>query len=79
LTIVNLLISRANETGNGRSASILARKPPKMNPPYAGCRIAADAGYKVRGVKDARRATLNPSVDKGGGGLQCGLSIATIV
>jgi Fic family protein len=29
-----------------------------MNPPYAGRRVAADAGYKVGDVKDARRALL---------------------
>src|SRR5260221_4768479 len=54
LTIVNLLISGAiGETK--RPASILARKHRKMNPPYAGRRTAADASYKVGGVKEARR------------------------
>ena len=38
-----------------RSAAILARKSGKMNPPYAGCRVATLTGYKVRVVKDARR------------------------
>ncbi|OIQ68680.1 hypothetical protein GALL_497260 [mine drainage metagenome] len=47
-----------NEGGTGRSASILARKPAKMNPPYTGCRIAADATCKVRGVREVRRAIV---------------------
>jgi hypothetical protein len=50
---------RANGGGTERSASILARKPGKLNPPYAGCRIAANAGYKIEGVKEARRTAFN--------------------
>ena len=46
---------RANGGGTERSAGILARKPGKLNPPYAGRRVAADAAYKVSGVKEARR------------------------
>src|SRR3954470_13663849 len=54
LTIVNLFIAgRIRE--RKRSAGILAQKPGKMNPPYAGCRFATVTGYKVRVVKDARR------------------------
>jgi hypothetical protein len=53
LTIVNLLI-RANGGGTERSATILARKPGKMNPPYTGCRTAADATYEVA-VAETRR------------------------
>src|SRR5437764_13444823 len=37
-----------------RSAGILARKPGELNPPYAGGRLAADAGYKGWGVWVAR-------------------------
>jgi hypothetical protein len=55
LTIVNLVISGARIKGTEGSASILARMPGKMNPPYAGRRIAAGGIYKVRVVKDARR------------------------
>src|SRR5882757_9437141 len=55
LTIVNLLISERMEGGTERSTSILARKPGKMNPPYAGRCTAADAEYKICDVKDARR------------------------
>src|SRR5712691_9278835 len=55
LTIVNLLISGANGRGTECSASILARKPGKMNPPYAGRRTAADAAYKIGGAEDARQ------------------------
>jgi hypothetical protein len=56
LTIVNLLISGQMEGGTERSAGILARKPGKMNPPYAGRCTAADAVYKISGVKEARRS-----------------------
>ena len=45
----------ANGRETKRSASILARKHRKMNPPYAGRRTAADAAHKVGGVKVARR------------------------
>src|SRR5260370_1373974 len=54
LTIVNLLISGANGMGTD-SASILARMPGKLNPPYAGRRTAADAAYKISIVKEAGR------------------------
>src|SRR6266849_1045670 len=60
LTIVNLLMSGANERGTERSAGILARMHRKMNPPYAGRRTAADAAYKVGGVKEARRVFRRP-------------------
>src|SRR3954471_14254178 len=48
LTIVNLVIQgqRVSERTE-RSASILARIFGKLNPPYAGCRIAANATYEV--------------------------------
>src|SRR3981081_4046915 len=46
LTIVNLLISGANGRGTERSASILARMPQKMNPPYVRRRTAAEAAYR---------------------------------
>src|SRR6185369_16767230 len=49
------LYCRANEGERERSAGILARKPGKMNPPYAGGRVAAGTGYKVRGATMARR------------------------
>src|SRR4030081_1240384 len=58
LTIVNLLISGASGGGTERSASILARMPQKMNPPYARRRTAAKAAYEVSGVKEARRLAL---------------------
>src|SRR5260370_23063748 len=58
LTIVNLLISERMEGGTERSAGILARKLEKMNPPYAGRRLAAHATYKVGGVSMARRVAL---------------------
>src|SRR6266478_4446566 len=45
----------ANGRGTERSASILARKLGKMNPPYTGRRTAADAPYKISAVKEARR------------------------
>src|SRR5260221_12081739 len=38
-----------------RAASIQAKTKQKTNPPYAGRRTAADASYKVGGVKEARR------------------------
>src|ERR1700722_6608964 len=57
LTIVNLLISGQMEGGTERSAGILARKPDKLNPPYAGCRIAADATYEV-GVAETRQLSM---------------------
>jgi len=44
--------------GTERSAGILARKPGKMNPPYAGRRTAADATYKDGGVTEARRVGI---------------------
>src|SRR5277367_1985690 len=44
-----------------RSAGILARKPGKMNPPYAGGRIAAHAAYKDSDVKVARLCALQLS------------------
>src|SRR5882724_1888442 len=57
LTIVNLVISGAMKGANRgeteRSASILARKPGEMNPPYAGPRVAPNAIYKSA-VKEAR-------------------------
>ena len=37
-----------------RSATILARKPGNLNPPYADASDAADAGYKVGGGMVAR-------------------------
>jgi len=52
LTIVNLFDFGANGRGTERPASILARKPGKMNPPYAGGRTAADAAYKISAVKE---------------------------
>src|ERR1700704_6167514 len=58
LTIANLLISGANGRGTERSASILARMPQKMNPPYVRRRTAAEAAYQVGGVKEARRLAL---------------------
>jgi hypothetical protein len=42
-----------------RSAGILARKRRELNPPCAG-RVAADAGYKVRRVKEARPTHRRP-------------------
>src|ERR1019366_594810 len=48
---------RGKWRGTERSASILARMPGKMNPPYAERRTAADATYKISGVKEARRST----------------------
>src|ERR1700687_3193762 len=41
------LDSGANGGGTERPASILARNPGKMNPPYAGRRTAAEAGYDI--------------------------------
>src|SRR6267378_7175523 len=58
LTIVNLFDFGANGRGTERPASILARKPGKMNPPYAGGRTAADAAYKISAVKEARRSLV---------------------
>ena len=52
----------ANGRGTERSASILARNLRKMNPPYAGRRIAADATYKISVVKEARRPAAFQSV-----------------
>src|SRR5258708_30520679 len=60
LTIVNLVISGANGGGMDRSASILARNVRKMNPPYAGRRIAAEATYKVGAVEVARWSFCRP-------------------
>src|SRR6267154_6036108 len=54
LTIVNLVISGRRIRERERSAGILARKSQELNPPYAGYRDAAGAGYKVSGVTDAR-------------------------
>src|ERR1700722_9694893 len=61
LTIGNLLISGAMERAFSRHsyAGILARTRAKLNPPYAGRRVAAVAGYKVGDVKDARRHKTN--------------------
>ena len=44
----------AMEGERKRSAGILARKPGQLNPPYAGCRDAAGAGYKIRDATVAR-------------------------
>src|SRR5258708_7787952 len=60
LTIVNLVISGANGGGMERSASILARNVRKMNPPYAGRRIAAEATYKDGAVEVARWSFCRP-------------------
>src|SRR6187399_593599 len=61
LTIGNLFISE-QWWGNGkRSAGILARKPDQLNPPYAGCRVAAAAGYKIRDATVARRVLSSPA------------------
>src|SRR6185312_14876618 len=56
LTIVNLFISGRMKGERKRSAGILARKPGQMNPPYAGGRDAAGAGYKIREATVARLA-----------------------
>src|SRR5712671_826666 len=58
LTIVNLFDFGANGRGTERPANILARKPGKMNPPYAGGRTAANAAYKISPVKEARRSLV---------------------
>src|SRR5215471_6258345 len=44
LTIGNLLISGARRKGG--PATILARKSPELNPPYATASLAADTGYR---------------------------------
>src|SRR3569832_2029734 len=54
LTIGNLFVSEQWRMERKRSAGILARKPDQLNPPYAGCRIAAGAGYKNRSKVVAR-------------------------
>src|SRR5438270_10709325 len=54
LTIVNLFISGRMKGERKRSATILARKPAELNPPSAGRRIAAGAGYRVGDVRVAR-------------------------
>src|SRR5260370_5050473 len=64
LTIVNLFISGRMYGERKRSAGILARKPGKLNPPYAGRRVAADTGYKVRAVTEARRGIRPSSLRK---------------
>jgi hypothetical protein len=61
LTIGNLFDFGANGGETERSAGILARNFPELNPPYAGCRIAADALYKVGDVKEARRSIRRPA------------------
>src|SRR5437899_10020623 len=57
LTIGNLFVSEQLREERKRSAGILARKPRQLNPPYAGCRDAAGAGYKVTGATVARCST----------------------
>jgi hypothetical protein len=46
-----------------RSATILARKLGKLNPPYADASDAADAGYKIGDVKAARLAVIPGCAD----------------
>jgi hypothetical protein len=45
LTIGNLFISEHRDEGTERSAGILARNFPEMNPPYAGRRVAVRARH----------------------------------
>src|SRR6188472_4014024 len=54
LTIGNLVIAGRRIRERERSAGILARKPGELNPPYAGCRDAAHAEYRVGVVMVAR-------------------------
>src|SRR5204863_145405 len=37
-----------------RSAGILARISRELNPPYAGCRVAAGSGYRVGVARDGK-------------------------
>src|SRR2546429_8268278 len=45
-----------------RRAAIFARKRGQLNPPYAGCRDAAGAGYKIREVQVARCSRWHSAV-----------------
>src|SRR5690348_1263289 len=54
LTIGNLLMSGAKVKGE-RSATILARKPDDLNLPGCLTCFAAEEGYKVSGMTEARR------------------------
>src|SRR6516164_2328464 len=58
LTIGNLSNFGARKRERKRSATILARKPPELNPPYAAACVAAGAGYKVGTATVTRRAHI---------------------
>jgi hypothetical protein len=49
-------MSGAKDKATEPSASILARKSGKLNPPYAGCHVAANATYKVGVMPETRWA-----------------------
>src|SRR6266446_6184810 len=78
LTIGNLFVSEQLREERKRSAGILARKPGQLNPPYAGCRDATGAGYKVRDAMVARPCLNASSSLRTQGPIRRGLSLGVL-